>query len=114
MTAHRVGVNPGFLTRHRLRLATFDEAEGETLVAEIDKLPGVDAVWLDSNKHTLKVAYDASRHNIDEIITLLRQHGVSLKDSWWSRLKLGWQRQIDDNIAHNARHEPHCCNKPPR
>ena len=114
MAAHRPGVNPGFLTKHTLRLEHVNQANGSCLVNELDALSGVDGVWLNERKKTLKIAYDASRHNVDEVIGILRKHGATVSDSWWSRVKLGWQRQTDQNIRDNAAHVAHCCNKPPR
>ncbi|MDF1588093.1 MAG: hypothetical protein P1P93_02910 [Gammaproteobacteria bacterium] len=111
MTEHRLGINPGFLTKHRLNLAGLDQADSKAMIAEIDAQPWVDRVCL--NKQTLIIAYEASRHNIDELIAIIEKYGASIKDSWWSRTKLGWQRQTDENIKNNARHEPHCCNKIP-
>ncbi len=113
MTEHRAGVNPGFLTRHTLSLTGLNSNSINELVAEIDELPGVDRVWLNERKQTLKIAYDASHHNIDEMIAIVDKHGTAIKDNWWSRTKLGWQRQTDENIKDNAKHETHCCNKMP-
>lgn len=81
------------------------------MLTEINAQLWVDSVWLNEDKQTLKVAYEAAHHNIDELIVIVEKHGASIKDSWCSRTKLGWQRQTDENIKNNARHEPHCCNK---
>lgn len=114
MTEHRLGINPGFLTKHTLNLQGLTPDNRQQLVTELDELLWVDGVSLNEQKHSLTIRYDASHHSIDELIALVRQHGVILKDNWWQRIKLGWQRQTDENIQDNARHEPHCCNKMPR
>ena len=113
MSEHRVGVNPGFLAKHTLNLAGLSTAEGRLLVEELDELPGVDGVWLNEEKGRLKIAYDASKHNIDEVIACINRHGASLKAGWWDRLKLDWQRQTDQNLKDNANYKPHCCSKDP-
>ena len=113
MSEHREGVNPGFLTKHKLSLNGVNRAGGEAIVAEIDALPGVDSVLLNEQKQTLKIAYDASHHNIDEMIDIITKHGAALSDSWWSRTRLGWQRLTDQNIKDNSTHVAHCCSKPP-
>lgn len=113
MSEHRSGINPGFLTKHTLSLRGVNENNAQTLTGELDGLTCVDGVWLDKTKGTLKIAYDASYHNIDEMIAIVEKHGVAIKDSWWSRTRLGWQRQTDENIKDNAKHEAHCCNKMP-
>ncbi|PSJ44970.1 hypothetical protein PU634_03725 [Oceanimonas pelagia] len=113
MANHRAGINPGFLTTHTLSLTEMSRANMDAMLAEIEAQHWVDTLALDSKTKKLKVAYEASSHNIDDIIDIIEQHGAALKDSWWSRTKLGWQRQTDENIKNNAKHEPHCCNKAP-
>lgn len=113
MSAHRYGINPGFLTRHTLKVSGLNENNARAIIAELDELPCMDGVWLNRTKGTLKITYDASHHNIDEMIAIIEKHGAAIKDSWWSRTRLGWQRQTDENIKDNAKHEAHCCNKMP-
>lgn len=113
MTEHRLGINPGFLTKHTLSLSDTANSDFNAIMAEIDELPCVDMVRFDKRKRHLKIAYDASNHNIDEMIAIVERHGVAIKDSWWSRIKLGWQRQSDENIKENAHHEAACCSKMP-
>tara|TARA_R110000868_G_scaffold96209_3_gene264719 strand:+ start:2728 stop:3075 length:348 start_codon:yes stop_codon:yes gene_type:complete len=113
MSEHRLGINPGFLTKHTFGLSGLNESNAQAIAVELDKLPCVDGVWLNRNKESLKIAYDASHHNVDEMIAIIEKHGAKVKDSWWSRTKLGWQRQTDENIKDNAKHEAHCCNKMP-
>jgi len=113
MSEHREGINPGFLAKHELSLCGLNEDNAKLIITELDSLPCMDRVELNHSKQTLKLAYDASHHSIDEMIAVVEKHGASIKDSWWSRTKLGWQRQTDENIKDNATHEPHCCNKMP-
>jgi len=113
MTEHRLGINPGFLTKHTLSIRDAANSDFSAIVADIDELPCVDRVQFDARKRHLKIAYDASHHNIDEMIAILEKHGAAVKDSWWSRTKLGWQRQTDANIKDNAHHEAACCSKMP-
>ncbi len=114
MSQHQEGINPGFETSHTLSLDGLN-AQNATQIAEgLEALPWVDHVQLKVGKQSLKISYEASHHNIDEVIAVIEQHGAAIKDSWWSRTRLGWQRQTDENIKDNARHEPHCCNKIPR
>jgi len=83
------------------------------MVAELDHIPGVDEVEFDAGSKTLRLAYDASHHDIDEMIGIIERHGADVKSNWWSRKRLGWQRQTDQTIRENATHVPHCCNKVP-
>ncbi|MDF0534671.1 hypothetical protein PY479_10350 [Shewanella sp. A32] len=115
MNEHHSNVNPGFLTTHTLQLSGLNQQNTILIVRELEELPYMDSVTLNEAKQTIKLAYDASHHDIDEMIAIIKKYGAALFNSWWSRTKLGWQRQIDQNIKDNANLEAHCCNKmPPR
>lgn len=113
MSRHRSGINPGFITKHTLSLCGLNKHNATLIVRELDELPCMDVVKFNEAKQKLKIAYEASHHNIDEMIAIVEKYGASVKDSWWSRTKLGWQRQTDQNIKDNAKHKAHCCNKIP-
>jgi hypothetical protein len=113
MNKHRIGVNPGFLAKHKLALTGLNAAKAKAIFSEIDNLPTVDAVWMNEEKQTIKIAYDASHHNIDEMIGIIQKHDAEISDGWWMRTKLGWQRQTDQNIKDNSTHIANCCNKMP-
>jgi len=114
MSEHRLGINSGYLTRHTLSLKGLNESNADAIFRELDELPCMDSVLLNKDRKSLKIAYDASHHDIDEMLSIIEKHGASVKSSWWSQFKLNWQRQTDENIKANAKHEPHCCNKAPR
>lgn len=113
MTKHRIGVNPGFVTKHTLALDGLNDVNVKAIFSEIDNLPAVDGVWVNEEKQTVKIAYDASRHDIDEMIGIIQKHDAEISDSWWTKTKLGWQRQTDQNIRDNSTHVASCCNKAP-
>lgn len=115
MNEHKSGINPGFLAKHTLRLTGLNQSNAALISDALEEMPCMDSIKLSIPKQTVKLAYDASRHDIDEMIAIINQYGVSLNTGWWSRTKLSWQRQIDQNIQDNSKHEAHCCNKlPPR
>jgi copper chaperone CopZ len=107
-------ITPGFLTQHSLRLTGLDELVAQAIERELGKACGIESVSVRVQKSKLTVRYDASQVSIDDVISALSNYGVAQVDSWWGRLKLGWQRQIDSNVADSAKHEAHCCNKAPR
>lgn len=113
MNKRRTGVNPGFLARHKLAVRGLNATNVKGISSEIGELWAVDGVWIDEEKQTIKIAYDASHHDIDEMIEIIRKHDAEIDDSWWTRYKLGWQRQTDQNIKDNSTHVPSCCNKAP-
>lgn len=113
MNKHRPNVDEGFLTKHELKLVNLTSENAKRIHAEIDALLGVDGVWIDVKKSTIKIAYEASHHrNIDEMAEIIRKHGADVSTGWWNQLKLGWHRQIDHNIHDNAQHKPLSCHKP--
>ena len=113
MTQHRTGVNEVFLTKHKLKLTDLNQVNANEIQAELDAMVGIDGVWIDLGKSIIKIAYDASHHDIDEMIGVIHKHGAGGSDDWWTQWKLGWDRQTDQNIKDNAKHEPHRCNKLP-
>lgn len=113
MTEHRLDMNLGFLTTHTLNLSELNKTNAKAIVTEIDQLLCVDSVQMNDAKQALRIAYDASHHNIDEMIAIVERRGAVVKNSWWNRTKLGWQRQTDENIKDNAKHEAACCSKMP-
>lgn len=77
-----------------------------------EKAPVID-VELD-RKNRLRVSYDASRLGMREIESLLGNSGITLDNGYWSSLKQGWYRFLDDNARENARTgSGACCNRPP-
>lgn len=115
MSKHRPGIHEGFLIKHKLKLEGLVVENVEAIQSEIDALIGVDGVWLDLEKHTIKIAYDGSVRDIDEMLEILLRHGAQVSPDWWNQFKLRRDREADQNIKDNAKHEPHCCNKiPPR
>ncbi|WP_221798610.1 hypothetical protein [Oceanobacter mangrovi] len=114
MSQYKTAINPGFVVKHRLSLCGLSEQAASQTAEELGAFPWMDKVKLDAPRQVLKLAYDASSHNIDEVIAVVEKHGGSVSEHWWSQLRLGWQRQIDQNIHNNSRHEAHCCNKSPK
>ena len=113
MTQHRTAVNKGFLTKHKLKLTDLNHVNAQEIEIELDTLVGVDGVWIDLRKSTIKIAYDASHHDIDEMVDVIRKHGADVSKDRWNQWRLSWERQTDQNIQENAKHQPHCCNKLP-
>ena len=113
MSEHRPGVKEGFLTKHKLTLIDLTAENAEQIRSEIDAMISIDGVWIDLDKSTIKIAYDASQHNIDEMLEIIQKYGAGVNPDWWNQWKLSWDRYIDENIKNNATSRPHCCNKPP-
>lgn len=113
MKLHRAGLHEGFLTTFSLKLDGLSTANHDAIVADIDRLAGIDRVDILSKNSVLKVTYDASVLSIDTILSILTEYGANVHSGWWNRIKFAWDREIDKNIKNNAASSPHCCNKPP-
>lgn len=113
MSKHRPGVHEDFLIKHKLKLVGLTSSNADNIFKDIDVLVGMDSVNIGTEENFIKLAYDASFRNIDEILTIIRRHGADVSDDWWNHFKLNWDRGVDQNIKDNSRLEPHCCNKIP-
>lgn len=111
---HRVGVSEAFLVKRQLSLDHVPQSEQLSEAMQgINALAGMDDVRYDAARLRLRLAYDASKLNIDDIRQLLTAQGIVLKNTAWSRFRTGYYRFVDQNIRDNARHEPVCCHRPP-
>ena len=101
------------MVKHGLKLTGLNHDNANTIQSDIDAMPGVDHVRVNSDKGRITVAYDGSRQSIDELLAAARRHRADVGTGWWNRLKLGLDRQKDQTIRDNAAYRPSCCNKPP-
>lgn len=113
MDTHKVGINEAFLVKRRLKLTGMTQQSVELAKLEVESLRGVDMVGLSVKSGRLSVSYDASITSISAILDILQSHDIKPVSDWWNRLKLSWDKQIDQNVRDNAKHVPHCCSKPP-
>ncbi len=114
MKTHNPEINPGYLVRHSLRMRRCDPQEAQMARTELEQLPGMDQVIFDPSTRTLRIAYDGSRHKIDELLEIAGQHGLRPRKGLWTRVRLGMARNVDQNVWDNAGYHPTCCNKPPQ
>lgn len=113
MSTHKPGIHEAFLVTRTLKLKGLEDRSITDIETDIASIRGVDCISLNQNRRLLRVAYDASVTSIDRILDQLSIHGINIDNGWWNRFKLGWDRQIDQNVRDNAKHVPHCCSKPP-
>jgi len=110
---HRVGVSGVNLVNRHLKIKSSEKTLLQLAVTEIDSLYGIDGVSFDKKSKVLHLAYDASLVDIKTIEGILEEHQVIMSRDWWSRLKLGHYRFVDQNVKDNRSYHPHCCNKVP-
>ena len=112
-TAYRDGVNAGYLVVRRIKMLEVDEAELATALATMDALFGVQSVSYNEKRKVIKVAYDGSRTDIDQLLQIIDHCNVPRVSSWWQTRKLNQYRFVDQNVKDNAKHVHVCCSKPP-
>lgn len=110
---HRLGVFEVNLVIRHLKLESVTPENISAVVDEIDQLYGLDGVSFDEKSQVINLAYDASRVGIQGIEEIFEKHGVDICHNWWTNLKEGYYRFVDDNVKDNAKHKPTCCNKIP-
>lgn len=105
-------LNTEFILKRRLKLQK-PAPDQQALKAELEALTGMAAVqW--QNERQLQLRYDASQLQVDQVIELFGQSGLSLQQGRLARLRLNWYRMTDRNTWDSSRHVPHCCNKSPK
>ena len=114
MKTHNPEINPGYLVRHTFKLDRCDPQQAESARSALLELAGMDQVIIEPEERILKLAYDGSQHNIDELLAIVRQNGLRPRKSWWNRMKLGFARNIDQNVWDNAGYHPSNLKEPPK
>lgn len=105
-------LNAEFILKRRLKLVQA-VPNNAALQLKLEALEGMAAVtWQGECK--LELRYDASQLQLDQIIAVLTQSGVTLQQGRLARMRLNWYRMTDRNTWDSSRHVPHCCNKSPK
>lgn len=111
---HRLGVSEiNFVVRH-LKLEATAETKIKIIITEINQLYGIEGASFDEKSHVLNLAYDASRLCLDGIENILKKYDVEISHDWWTHLKEGYYKFVDENVKENAGHEPWSCHDKPR
>ena len=110
---HKAGVNEGSLMIRHLKLEGAVDDNQQLIVQEIDQLLGVDSVSINASESLLNVAYDATKRQLDEVEEIVRKYECDIADDWWTHIKEGYYKFVDQNVKDNASHEPWSCHKPP-
>ena len=110
---HKVGVNEDSLMVRHLKLEGPVHENHQLIAKEIEQLLGVDAVSIEPSESLLKVAYDATKRELNEIEEIIRKYKCDIADDWWTHFKEGYYKFVDQNVKDNASHEPWSCHKRP-
>ena len=109
MNTHKPGVNMNFLVTRRLKLVGSMTDDFDLIESELNTLIGINSAVLDLSTGVLRVSYDASKRQLDEIVTVITAQGGQLSDERWQRYKQSWYHYFDQNIKSNATREPWSC-----
>ncbi|WP_114417957.1 hypothetical protein [Marinospirillum perlucidum] len=101
-----------YLMRRKLPLEGLEESQWQQLLEGLNRLEAVDQASR-SDKNLLHLTYDARYWSTQQTLELIKSYRGYLKNSWWTRRKISWYRFTDENARANAKHQPHCCSKPP-
>jgi len=111
---YRPGVHAGYLLNRKICLLEINEENRRLILLEIDELLGIQEVSITGPKNVLRVAYDGTRVDINQIQQIVSSFNGSFAKGWWSGIKLDWYQYTDENVKANAKHVPHCCSKSPK
>jgi len=85
----------------------------QTIQKGLKALPGIHQVRADHHGGRVKVTYDLSFTQLQEVEHKLTQLGYSPNDGFGARIKRNWVRYTEQNKKDNLAHQGHCCSKPP-
>lgn len=107
-------IDPAFVVKRKLYILPSTPVNNvDAVLARLISMPGVEHVYFMEKKHRIDIQYDGATINIADILPILAQKDVAIKNSWWQRRRVGYYLFVDKNVRDNAHFQPVCCNKPP-
>ncbi|MCG2634840.1 MAG: cation transporter [Gammaproteobacteria bacterium] len=110
---HRPDVETATLVVRHLKLEATNQSVLVAAISEIDQIHGMDGISFDEKSEVLNLAYDTSRVSLDSVEAVLSKHGISVSHDWWTHLKEGYYRYVDENLNDNLSHKTLGCHKVP-
>jgi len=116
-TSNKTGVDEvsdAFVVYRSLRIqGVHHQNDAQILQQCLAKQKGVKNVDVDVKRARLKITYDASQVGFGAIERALTDTGYPPEINWWSGLKSGWYRYLDENAQANAKSKGGaCCSNP--
>jgi hypothetical protein len=101
-------------TRHWISVpALSHEADGLQLEKSLAELPGVNRIIAYPQKKKIRVTYDQTQLNYNQILERLESIGFPASTGWWALRKAGWFQYLDQTAKENAcAPDPPCCSNP--
>ncbi len=89
------------------------EADGLRLEQALSELAGVQQIQIAPGSRRIRVTYDQTRVDFQQILERIAAVGFPASESWWSVRKAAWFQYLDRNARENANApEPPCCSNP--
>lgn len=111
---HFIKMRGAWDTRHWIAIpALSHEADGLQVEEHLKKQLGVSHVQIFMTTKQIRVTYDQTVIDYDQILEHLGQIGFEASNSWWSTKKATWFQYLDINARESASApSPPCCNNP--
>lgn len=107
-------LNAAFVAHRSLKMQRMQDHDSTQIIqACLAELEGVLTTEVNVSRMRLTVTYDAAQTDFGSIEKTLRDAGYPPENGWWSKLKSGWYRYLDENAQTNAKSKGGaCCGKP--
>lgn len=103
---------PEFTVRRKLKFECDNEQQCHRALEHLRSMSAVVSAECEADRLCLK--YDAALVQLDQLLDLIEPAGLTLRNGWLDRVRLGFYRMTDRNTYDAARHVPHCCSKSPK
>ncbi|MCW8891019.1 MAG: hypothetical protein OQL20_10200 [Sedimenticola sp.] len=88
-------------------------ADALQLETALEALPGMNRVVTYPEKQKIRVTYDQTQLDYDQITEQLALTGFPTSTGWWSQRKADWFQYLDQTAKENAgAPAPPCCSNP--
>jgi hypothetical protein len=106
--------NDAFMVHRSLRMGDVrDEKSMQTICDRLGLLEGMQKIEVEPGWGKITITYNAAQLGFAEVEKALVEIGFPSAVGWWSRVKAGWYRYLDENAQSNAKSKGGaCCNNP--
>ena len=100
--------------RHWISIPSLShQADGLQIERQLGRSPGIRAVHVFVASKKIRVTYDQTAIDFNQILENLSSIGFPVAGGWWWRKKAAWFQYLDSNAKSNAEApSPPCCSNP--
>lgn len=93
--------------RHGISLEpSTNPADLGVLASQLTEVAGVKCVEEEPSRHRIRITYDATKVNFQQLLDELTRQGGKLSTHWWFRLRAWWFQYMDETSRDNAQAPP--------